>query len=120
MAGSCSPSIPPTSRSASNAGSTVLRKHAGHQREGWRFELGHLHAKSASLARFSEFVLDIRRIVARQLLPGYAFALERHDDRRELMVMRPSLSTGAVGKLWVSPVDIGISGANDIGWEGTR
>jgi plasmid replication initiation protein len=111
-AGSCSPSIPPTSRSraASNSGSTVLRKHARHQREGWRFELGHLHAKSASLARFSDFVLDIRRIVARQLLPGYAFALERHDDRRELMVMRPSLSTGAVGKLWVSPVDIGISG----------
>lgn len=52
-----------------------------------------------------------RRIVTRQLLPGYAFALERHDDRRELMVMRPSLSTGAVGKLWVSPVDIGTSGA---------
>ena len=51
-----------------------------------------------------------RRIVARQLLPGYAFALERHDDRRELMVMRPSLSTGAVGKLWVLPVDIGTSG----------
>jgi hypothetical protein len=83
----------------------------GHQREGWRFELGHLHAKSASLARFSDFVLDIRRIVARQLLPGYAFALEHHDDRREPMVMRPDLSTGAVGKLWVSPSDIGTSGA---------
>jgi plasmid replication initiation protein len=119
-AGSCSPSIPPTSRSraASNSGSTALRKHARHQREGWRFELGHLHAKSASLARFSDFVLDIRRIVARQLLPGYAFALERHDDRRELMVMRPSLSTEAVRKPWVSPIDIGTSGANDIGISG--
>lgn len=60
-AGSCSPSIPPTSRSraASNSGSTASRKHAGHQREGWRFELGHLHTKSASLVRFSDFALDI-------------------------------------------------------------
>jgi plasmid replication initiation protein len=60
-AGSCSPSIPPPSRSraASHSGSTASRKHAGHQREEWRFELGHLHAKSASLVRFSDFVLHI-------------------------------------------------------------
>jgi plasmid replication initiation protein len=60
-AGSCSPSIPPPSRSraASHSGSTASRKHAGHQREEWRFELGHLHAKSASLVRFSDFALDI-------------------------------------------------------------
>jgi plasmid replication initiation protein len=43
----------------------VARKHAGRRRDGWQFELRHLHAKSASLARFSDFALDIRRIVAR-------------------------------------------------------
>jgi hypothetical protein len=83
----------------------------GHQREGSRFELGHLHAKSASLSRFSDFVLDIRRIVAREPLPDNALALEHHDHRRELMVMRPSLSTGTMKKLWASPSDIGTSGA---------
>ena len=30
----------------------VVRKHAGRQQHGWRFELRHLHAKSASLSPF--------------------------------------------------------------------
>jgi plasmid replication initiation protein len=29
----------------------VARKHAGHQRHGWLFEVAHLHQKSGSLAR---------------------------------------------------------------------
>src|SRR5216684_6166942 len=49
----------------------VARKHAGRQRHGWVFEFAHLHAKSGSLARVSDFALDIRRIAARQRLPGY-------------------------------------------------
>ena len=102
-----------TGVASSSPGSTNGRSspRVRHQREASRFELGHLHAKSASLSRFSDFVLDIRRIVAREPLPDNALALEHHDHRRELMVMRPSLSTGAVGKLWVSPSDIGTSGA---------
>jgi plasmid replication initiation protein len=96
----------------------VARKHAGRQRNGWRFELRHLHAKSASLARFSDFALDIRRIVARQPLPGYALTLERHHDRRELIVMKPSSSTGSVDKLWISSGGIGTSGATGIGISG--
>ncbi len=44
----------------------VARKHAGHQRHGWLFEIGHLHAKSGSLARISDFALDLRRIALRQ------------------------------------------------------
>jgi plasmid replication initiation protein len=55
----------------------VARKHAGRQTEGWRFELRHLHAKSASQARFSDFALDVRRLAARQPLPGYALEIER-------------------------------------------
>ena len=87
----------------------VARKHAGHQRDGWRFELRHLHAKSASLARFSDFALDIRWIVARQPLPGYQLALGRRDGR-ELILMRPNLSTGPVeirphlSGLWAQPL----------------
>jgi len=87
----------------------VARKHAGHQRDGWRFELRHLHAKSASLARFSDFALDIRWIVARQPLPGYQLALGRRDGRG-LILMRPNLSTGPVeirphlSGLWAQPL----------------
>ena len=95
----------------------VARKHAGRQRDGWRFELRHLHAKSASLARFSDFALDIRRIVARQPLSGYVLALERHDGR-ERILMRPDLSTGPVDKLCNSHAVIGTSGATGIGISG--
>ncbi len=49
----------------------LVRKHGGRQRGGWSFDLRHLHRKSGSLARFSDFALDIRRIVSRQTLPGY-------------------------------------------------
>lgn len=90
----------------------VARKHDGHQPEGWRFELKHLHAKSTGLARFSDFALDIRRLVARQALRGYALALERHDDGRELIVMRPAAFTFPVGIPCKGSVSIGISGAS--------
>jgi plasmid replication initiation protein len=95
----------------------VARKHAGRQRDGWRFELRHLHAKSASLARFSDFALDIRQIAARQPLPGYLLALERHDGR-ELILMRPNPSTGPVDKLCNSSAAIETSGATGIGISG--
>jgi plasmid replication initiation protein len=94
-----------------------LTTRAGRQRDGWRFELRHLHAKSASLARFSDFALDIRRIVARQPLPGYRLALER-DDGGELILMRPNPSTGPVDKLCNSSAAIGTSGATGIGISG--
>ena len=48
----------------------VARKHAGHQHHGWIFEVAHLHQKSGSLARPSDFALDLRRIAARQQLPA--------------------------------------------------
>lgn len=90
----------------------VARKHAGRQPGGWRFDLRHLHAKSASLARFSDFALDIRRIVARQPLPGYALALKRDARGQQLLHMRP------VETLWTSGGGIGTSGASDIGTSG--
>ena len=102
----------------------VARKHAGRQPEGWRFELRHLHAKSASTARFSDFALDLRRIVARQPLPGYALALERIVESarpsRDLIVMRPTFLGGPVDKLGTALVPIGTSGATTIGTSGAQ
>jgi len=57
----------------------IVRKHGGRQKHGWRFDFRHLHAKSGSLARFSDFSLDLRKIVDRQPMPGYRLALERDD-----------------------------------------
>ena len=92
----------------------VARKHAGHQAEGWRFDLRHLHAKSASTARYPDFALDVRRVVARQPLPGYALQLTRevasNATARELIVMRPVC--GPVDNLWTSCETIGTSGAS--------
>jgi plasmid replication initiation protein len=55
----------------------LARKHAGSQLHGWRFEFTHLHRKSGSLARFSDFALDLRRIARRQPLPGYRLVVVR-------------------------------------------
>ncbi len=93
----------------------VARKHAGRQVHGWIFEIAHLHEKSGSLARPSDFALDIRRIVARQPLPGYRLDIWR-EGRRELLQIRPS-------RLSTVPVDEAVetlvtSGANGIGTSG--
>jgi len=74
----------------------VARRHAGHQPKGWAFELRHLYAKSGSAARFSDFALDIRRIAARQTLPGYDLAIELEKARELLRVVPRRLSTGTV------------------------
>ena len=99
----------------------VARKHAGRQPAGWSFDMKHLHAKSASTARFSDFALDLRRIAARQPLPGYALELSRvveaDGSARELIAIRPVDKSvdGALDEF--SPyrdfgrTDIGTSGA---------
>ncbi len=95
----------------------VARKHAGHQPDGWAFEISHLHEKSGSLARPSDFALDLRRIAARQPLPGYRLEIE-WEDRRELVRFRPeNLSTVPVDN-HVEP--IGRLGANSIGTLGAN
>jgi plasmid replication initiation protein len=95
----------------------VARKHAGHQRHGWTFEVSHLHAKSGSLARPSDFALDIRRIAERQRLPGYRLQIER-ENGHELLLMRPAkASTGTVENHVHA---IGTSGARTIGTSGAN
>jgi len=100
----------------------VARKHAGHQPQGWQFDLPHLHRKSGSLAKLADFACDIRRIALRQPIPGYRLTIER-DGRRELLRIRPEeLSTESVHNhrdKSRDPVDgIGISGVAGIGTSG--
>jgi plasmid replication initiation protein len=103
----------------------VARKHAGRQTEGWRFELRHLHAKSASQARFSDFALDVRRLAARQPLPGYALQIERIIEAggrmHDVLVLRPSaLSLGAVDNSSPGSGDYRDFGRSGIGISGVE
>ncbi len=81
----------------------LARKHAGRQPGGWRFDFRHLYAKSGSLARFSDFALDLRRIARRQSLPGYWLNIERHADGTESLALcagrDPHWLAGAVSQL---------------------
>ena len=95
----------------------VARKHAGHQPEGWAFEVSHLHRKSGSLARPSDFALDLRRIAARQSLPGYRLQSEWEDGRELLRFLPENPSTVPV-ETRVEP--IGTSGARSIGTSGAN
>ena len=58
----------------------LVRKHGGRQPGGWQFDFRHLHRKSGSTARFSDFAFDLRALAARQSLPGYVLAIERAAD----------------------------------------
>lgn len=93
----------------------VARKHAGHQSHGWLFEVGHLHVKSGSLARVSDFALDLRRIAARQPLPGYRLQIER-EHGRELLRIRPEILSTVPVEKGVSTIST--SGARGIGTSG--
>jgi plasmid replication initiation protein len=93
----------------------IARKHAGHQRNGWLFEVAHLHVKSGSMARVSDFALDLRRIAARQPLPGYRLQIEREHGRELLRIRPETLSTVPVETLVET---IGTSGARSIGTSG--
>ena len=95
----------------------VARKHAGRQPEGWAFEIAHLHRKSGSLARPSDFALDLRRIAAHQSLPGYHLQIEWEDGRELLRFAPEHLSTVPVDN-HVKP--IGRLGANSIGTLGAN
>lgn len=71
----------------------VFRKHAGQQDTGWQFTMRQLHAKSGSTQRFSNFALDVRKVVARinaddasgQGLPGYHIEISRNADGEEII-----------------------------------
>ena len=89
----------------------LVRKHAGHQRGGWRFDFRHLHVKSASLSPFKRFAFELRDIARRQPLPGYRLVVERETGGRELLAFtQTKLSTAPCGQ----PVEAHVlSGTNE-------
>jgi plasmid replication initiation protein len=62
----------------------LVRKHAGRQAAGWRFDFRYLHAKSGSLANYRNFAIDLRAIARRQGIPGYQLTVVRRGSREEL------------------------------------
>lgn len=72
----------------------LVRKHGGRQPRGWHFAFRHLYLKSGSMARYSDFALDIRRIVARQSLPGYRLGVRLRADGHETLTFSPNPETG--------------------------
>lgn len=66
----------------------IVRKHGGRQHGGWSFDVAHLHLKSGVLSPLKQFAFDLRGIVRRQPLPGYAIAIEHALDR-ERLTFRP-------------------------------
>ena len=67
----------------------LVRKHGGKQPGGWQFDFRHLHKKSGSSARFSDFAYDLRVLVIRQSLPGYTLSIEQLPGEPEILVFRP-------------------------------
>ena len=63
----------------------LVRKHAGRQAAGWRFDFRHLHAKSGSLADFRNFAIDVRNVAARQALPGYQLTVLKRAASEDLL-----------------------------------
>jgi plasmid replication initiation protein len=78
----------------------LVRKHGGRQRHGWQFDFRHLYAKSGSMARFSDFALDIRRIASRQALPGYRLSVTRESGRSDTLHFHLAQSGVPVTALW--------------------
>lgn len=72
----------------------IVRKHAGRQPGGWRFEFGHLYAKSGALIRFSDFAIHLRQIALRQSLPGYQLTVEQRKSGTEILAFQPSTGVG--------------------------
>jgi plasmid replication initiation protein len=66
----------------------LVRKHAGRQREGWKFDFKHLHAKSGSVMRASDFAFHLRRIATLERLPGFELHVERQMSGREYLSFR--------------------------------
>jgi len=63
----------------------VARKHAGHQETGWQFTMRQLYEKSGSTSRFSDFALDVRKVVEMDSLPEYATQSHKNGEGDEVV-----------------------------------
>ncbi|MGH7097084.1 MAG: replication initiator protein A [Stellaceae bacterium] len=65
----------------------VARKHAGSQECGWQFTMRQLFEKSGSAARFSDFALDVRKVVKADKLPEYTLHSTVNAEGDEIVYM---------------------------------
>ena len=65
----------------------VARKHAGSQQCGWQFTMRQLFEKSGSAARFSDFALDVRKVVKADKLPEYTLHSAVNAEGDEIVYM---------------------------------
>ncbi len=72
----------------------VARKHGGTQEAGWGFTVRQLYEKSGSAVRFSDFAIDIRRVVELNQLPEYELSLNRNGGGRGGGPLRPPHAPG--------------------------
>ena len=72
----------------------VARKHAGHQEIGWQFTMRQLYEKSGASSRFSDFAIDVRRVVEEDSLPEYALTIRKNTEGDEIVhfIRRSQLS----------------------------
>ena len=63
----------------------VARKHAGSQATGWSFTMRQLYEKSGSAARFSDFAIDVRRVVKANQLPEYELSTDKNGEGDEIV-----------------------------------
>lgn len=70
----------------------VARKHAGRQEHGWGFTMRQLHEKSGSLARLSDFAVDVRKVAAANTLPEYSTSLHKNEEGDEVIHFVPRTS----------------------------
>ncbi len=63
----------------------LARKHGGRSEEGWGFSFKVLYEKSGSIARYSNFAIDLRRLAQKQSLPGYCLSLRTDSKGNECL-----------------------------------
>jgi plasmid replication initiation protein len=63
----------------------IARKHAGQQEGGWQFTMRQLYEKSGSAARFSDFAIDVRKVVEADSLPEYTTAIHKNEEGEEII-----------------------------------
>lgn len=67
----------------------VARKHAGRQEYGWQFTMRQLYEKSGASSRFSDFAIDVRKVIEEDTLPEYALTLHRNEEGDEVVSFLP-------------------------------
>jgi plasmid replication initiation protein len=63
----------------------VARKHAGMQEMGWQFTMRQLYEKSGSTSRFSDFAIDVRKVIEADSLPEYTTVLHKNEEGDEVV-----------------------------------